>query len=327
MLLKLTTYYKSGRIPDLPGKNIFHSKELFRIYEATPHYNPLMIVGTIGNKPVVKLLAVIRKNSRLVIPSFIYRCEVYGTGEYLDEQIDKEKTFGEILEHLTNEAIRNSFLIEFRNLGNSLFGYKYFRANHYFPVNWLRVRNSLHSLQDPMDRVSISRKRQIKKGLANGAEIMEAETEEEINAFSRMLRKNYSAKIRKHFPDPSFFRLLGKQSPFSYIGKIFIVKYKQKIIGGSVCLFSGQEAYLLFSGGLRKTYAKQYPGVLAVWKAMEYCYENGFRHLEFMDVGLPFKKHSYRSFILPFGGKQSSTRRWFRFQWSFLNKLLEKIYV
>lgn len=327
MLLKLTTYYKSERIPELPGKNLFHSKELFRIYELTPHYKPLMIVGTVNNQPVVKLLAVIRKNSRLFIPSFIYRCDVVGIGEYLDETIDKEKTFGDILEHLTNEALRSSSIIEFRNLENALFGYKYFRLNHYFPVNWLRVRNSLHNLNDPAERISESRKRQIKKGLANGAEMLEAETQEDIIAFAKMLRKNYSAKIRKHLPDLNFFLLLDKQNALSYIGKIFIIKYKNKVIGGSVCLFSGENAYLLFSGGMRQSYSREYPGVLAVWKALTYCYENGYKHLEFMDVGLPFKKHHYREFILRFGGRQSSTRRWFRLRINFLNKLLEKIYV
>ena len=36
MPLKLTTYYHGKDIPELPGKNAFHSKELFQIYEATP---------------------------------------------------------------------------------------------------------------------------------------------------------------------------------------------------------------------------------------------------------------------------------------------------
>mgnify|MGYP000149247402 len=109
--------------------------------------------------------------------------------------------------------------------------------------------------------------------------------------------------------------------------KIFVVKYKEKIIGGSVCIYSGDDAYLWFSGGMRKTYALQYPGVLAVWKALEDAHQRGFRHMEFMDVGLPFRKHGYRDFVLRFGGKQSSTRRWFRINWSWLNKLLVKFYV
>lgn len=327
MLLQLTTYYEGNQIPELPGNNIFHSKGLFLIYEATSGYEPFLIVVYADNKPVAKLLAVIRKSKRMFPPSFIKRCEIYGTGEYFDETIDKESVFGEMLEHITLEALRKSFLIEFRNLDNSLFGYKYFRNNNYFPINWLRVRNSLHSLKQPMQRISESRRRQIKKGIQNGATISEAKTEEEIMSFAKMLSKNYSAHIQKHFPDPNFFRIIVKDKRLSEIAKIFIVKYKNKIIGGSVCLFSGDDAYLLFSGGMRKTYAKQYPGILAVWKAIEYSYEHKYLHLEFMDAGLPFKEHGYRDFILRFGGKQSSTRRWFRFQWNFLNKLLEKIYV
>ena len=50
-------------------------------------------------------------------------------------------------------------------------------------------------------------------------------------------------------------------------------------------------------------------------------------YLEFMDVGLPFRRHGYRDFVLRFGGKQSSTRRWFRVSWPWLNKLMVKFYV
>ena len=137
-----------------------------------------------------------------------------------------------------------------------MFGYRVFRANDYFPVNWLRVRNSLHSMKKTEDRFSPSRIRQIKKGLKNGAKVEEAHTVEEIHDFSRMLHKVYSSRIRRYFPANDFFR-----------------------------------------------------------------------HMEFMDVGLPFRKHGYRDFVLRFGGKQSSTRRWFRVNWNWLNKLLVKFYV
>ena len=98
------------------------------------------------------------------------------------------------------------------------------------------------------------------------------------------------------------------------------------IIGGSVCIYSGSTAYLWFSGGLRKSYALQYPGVLSVWKAMSDAKERGYEHFEFMDVGLPFQRHGYRDFVLRFGGKQVSTRRWFRFRWSWLNHLLQRCF-
>lgn len=148
MPLKLTTYYQGSEIPDFPGTNTFHSKELFQIYEETPGYTPLLIMASEDGKPVARLLAAIRKSIRMFPPAFIKRCEIYGTGEYLTAETDKERIFGEMLEHLTTEALRNSFLIEFRNLENAMFGYKYFRSNRYFPVNWLRVRNSLHGIEN-----------------------------------------------------------------------------------------------------------------------------------------------------------------------------------
>ena len=206
MPLKLTTYYHGKDIPDLPGNNTFHSKELFQIYEATPGYSPLLIVATEDGKPVARLLAAIRKTKKWLPSCLVKQCVVYGEGEFLEktftaEQKDslpnirerEEEVFGEMLEHLTQEASRTCILIEFRNLDNSMFGYRSFRNNDYFPVNWLRVRNSLHSSKKAEDRFSPSRIRQIRKGLKNGAKVVEAHTVEEIKEFSRMLHKVYSS--------------------------------------------------------------------------------------------------------------------------------------
>ena len=227
MPVRLSTYRKGNAIPPLPGTNIFHSTELFHVFEMTRGYEPLLIVAYIGNRPVGKLLAVIRKSVRLFPPAIIKRCEIYGTGEYFDEEQNKEDLFGEILEHLTNEVLCKSFLIEFRNLENPLFGYKAFRKNNYFAINWLRVRNSLHS-KTPYERLSMSRRRQINKALRNGAIMEIADNEKDIQDFSRMLKKAYSSQIRKHFPDIGFFRLLAWQNPEKELAKVFLVKYKGK---------------------------------------------------------------------------------------------------
>lgn len=327
MPIKLTSYYHGKDIPELPGYNTFHSKELFLVYEEANGYTPILIVASEENRPVAKLLAVLRKQTYFLSPLLGKRCEVYGTGEYLDNTIDKESVFGEMLEHLTNEALRHSSLIEFRNLENAMDGYKYFRANNYFAINWLKVRNSLHSVEKAEDRFSGSRVKQIKKGLLNGAVVQEAISEDDIQEFSRMLHKFYSFRVRRYFPSLQFFKLLNKRLISEKRAKIYIVKYKGKIIGGSTCVFSGDNAYLWFSGGMTKRYSYQYPGVLAVWIALKDAKEQGYRHLEFVDVGLPFQKHGYRNFVLPFGGKQSSTRRWFRFRWNLINNLLRRIYA
>ena len=125
--IRLMTYRKGSVLPVLPGELFPHSTELFRVYEQTPGYAPVLIVASIKERIVAKLLAVIRRSVRLFPPSIIKRCEVYGVGEYFDEDLNREDLFGQMLEHLTSEVSNECFLIEFRNLPASLFGYRFFR--------------------------------------------------------------------------------------------------------------------------------------------------------------------------------------------------------
>lgn len=323
--IRLMTYRQGSILPPLPGNSLPNSSELFRIYEQTPGYSPILIVASIDERPVAKLLAVVRQSKRLFPPSIIHRCEIFGTGEYFDERYQAEELFGEMLAHLTKEVQKECFLVEFRNLPSSLFGYKHFRTNGYFPINWIRVYNSLHSLP-PEERLDSSRRRQINKAMNHGVTLETASSEEEINAFLQMLRRNYSSKVRKHFPDLQLFRLLTQEYSNWESAKVFLVKYKGKIIGGSFCMYSAGNAFLCFSVGLRKTYPWLHPGIMAVWAAISHAHKHGYHHLEFVDAGLPFKKIGYRNFILRFGGKQTSTRRWFRFRWEWLNAIAIRLY-
>ncbi len=274
-----------------------------------------------------KILAVTRTQKKVFPPSIIKRCIIYDHGEFFcKSHNEQEILFGFMLEHLTKEALRNAFIIEFRNLSHAKFGYRFFRKNGYFPMNWLRVRNTLSKSKPIEYNFSPSRRRQIRKGLKNGAIAREAKSSDEINTFAEVLRKNYSSKIRKHFPNRTFFKNM-KNVLDNNNSRIFIVTYKDKIIGGSTCIYSKESAYLWFSGGLRKSYRTLYPGVLAVWIALKDAKQRGYKYLEFMDVGLAFRPHGYRDFVLRFGGKQSSTRRWFRFKWKWLNKTFIKLYI
>ena len=323
--IRLMTYRSGSVLPTLPGESLSNSSELFYVYGQTPGYTPILVVASVEERPIAKLQAVIRRSVRLFPPSIIKRCEIFGTGEYFDDTFSKEELFGLMLEHLTGEVLQECFLIEFRNLPTALFGYKHFRCNGYFPVNWIRVYNSLHSLS-PEERLDAKRKRQVSRALKQGVSLQEVKTEEEMNKFLKLLKRNYSSKIRKHFPDLQLFQQLIQGGPERKSARTFLVKYRNRIIGGSFCMYSHDRAYLCFSFGLRKTFAWLHPNSMAIWAALTDAHEKGYPHFEFIDAGLPYQKVGYRNFILSFGGKQISTRRWFRFRWEWLNKLAGRLY-
>ena len=323
--IRLMTYRNGNAIPTLPEQSLSNSSELFQVYGQTPGYTPILVVASIDETPIAKLQAVIRQSVRIFPPSLIKRCEIFGIGEYFNDTYSQEELFGLMLEHLTNEVQKDCFLIEFRNLPTALFGYKHFRRNGYFPINWIRVYNSLHNLS-PEERLESKRKRQIYRSFKYGVTLQEAQTEEDKKTFLQLLKLHYSSKLRKHFPDTKLFQLLTQGSTTGSISRIFTVKYKNRIIGGSFCMYSCDRAYLCFSFGLRKTFAWLHPNTMAIWAALIDAYQRGYPHFEFIDAGLPFQKVGYRNFILSFGGKQVSTRRWFRFRWEWINKLFTRLY-
>ena len=324
MAIRLTTYYHADDVPDLPGTNLFHSVDLFHILERTMGFMPRMIVAYEGSKPVGKLLVTVR---RIFSWTDIYqKAVIYGTGEYFNTSRKPDEIFAEILPYLDAQLIDNVFFLEFRNLEEPLFAYRYFRENQYFPVRWLRVQNSIH--HEIVDKwMSAKRRKHIQRGLESGAVLGVVQSEEELHVFFKMMKHFYQSKFSRYLPDLNFFRSLFTYKTDKQLAEIFTVKYKGKIIGGAVCFFSDTTAYLVFAGGLRKRYPMLYPNALAVWNAMVYAREHGYRHFEFMNAGLPFKKFGYRDFILRFGGKQFGTRRWFRMRWNWLNRLLIRFYV
>ena len=241
MTIRISTYEHSKDIPDLPGTNIFHSTELFQVLEQTPGYRPVLLVAWENDTPIGKLLCITRRNARLT--GLRKKTYAYGTGEYFNTSRKADEIFGNFLSYFTIIFQDQSFFLEFRNLEEPLFGYRYFRQNGYFPIRWLRVRNSIH--HQTLDKwISASRKRQIAHGLKNGATMDIARTQEDIEAFFNMLRKYYAAKIHRYLPDLRFFLSLLKRPSEHELGKIFLIRYKNKIIGGSVCLFSQNTTFL-----------------------------------------------------------------------------------
>lgn len=91
MAIRLTTYEHAKDIPDLPGTNVFHSTELFRILEQTPGYRPVLLVASEDDRPIGKLLCVTRRNFRLL--GFTNKTYVYGTGEYFKSKHSREEYF------------------------------------------------------------------------------------------------------------------------------------------------------------------------------------------------------------------------------------------
>ena len=219
--------------------------------------------------------------------------------------------------HALKEKLHNRTLyIEVSNLSQKMFAYRQLRQDGFFPVRWMSIHNSLHS-RTPEERISEKLYKRIGHARTRGIVTKTVETADEFHAFSRLLHHHNWFKPRRYIPHDDFFRGMLRQGRC----KIFITKFHERVIGCTVCVYSGKDAYLWYTASRRKSYAPLHPNAVTIWETICHAHAAGYDHIRFLDVGLPYRKNPYRDFILRFGGKEVSTYRWFRISIRWVNTL------
>ncbi|MBR3080519.1 MAG: GNAT family N-acetyltransferase [Prevotella sp.] len=315
--MNVSIFQHASQLPPIPAGSYFHSPELMELCERTPRHKPYMVVVQQGDGTVAAhLLAIVRYRHSWFPPYLYMHVRMMGEGEYHIEGINRQELFGLMAEAITTKLQNRTLYMEFSHLSEKMFGYRELRKMKYFPVRWMSVHNSLHS-RTPEERITERQLIRIENALNRGATTKEVQTDEEFRAFSRLLRHHNWFKPRRYLPDDQFFRGMMESGHC----KIFITLVHEHVIGCSVCIYSGSDAYLWYSASRRKSFAPFHPNAVTFWNTIKDAHASGYDHIRFIDVGLPFRKNPYRDFILRFGGKEVSTYRWFRISIRWVNKL------
>lgn len=322
-------YTHEKELPVLLPGNPLHSAEVFTMIKASGKAKPIMIVCRDENREIAHLLAVRHQGWRFIPFGLHTWYSVYGEGVYSEECKDREEVYALLLDKLfVIFDLRHTF-IEIRNLSDARFAYDVLSKRNFFPRRSLRIYNSLHG-RHPIERLTRSYRTHIRQAEARGVTYGRATTQAEIDEGIRLLRNYYATKIRRKFPNRKLIKtmLVDEKGNHSKLVALFVVRYNNRIIGSSLCLYTSERVYLAYSCGLRKRHPLLYPGIMAVWAAISDAHNFGYSHFEFLESNMLAGTHSgFINLILNFGGKQVSTRRWYHVQWNWMNKILRKIYV
>ena len=306
-------------LPLLDNGNFFHSVQLFRLAKQTPRQRPFMVVATASDGTVAShLLGIVRYRGSWFPPFLYSQCRMLGEGVYATNDANEcNELFGNMIAAL-NKRLGNTVLFtEVSNLSHKMFGYRELRQQHFFPVHWMSIHNSLHS-RPPIERISNRMKQHIERAYQRGVTTLEATTEQDFEAFSRLLRRHNILKPKRFIPDDQFFKGIVNQQA----GRLYVTKYHEHVIGCAAVAYSGRNAYLWYTAFRRKSFAFVHPDVLTIWHVLDDSHKRGYDHVFFLDVGLPFRKNPFREFILRFGGKPTSTYRWFHSPIRWVNTVL-----
>ena len=327
MKYSVNIYYNKEDLPDIDDINFFHHSSSFDWYNSTPTYKPFMLVAFKKAQPVAAMFAVIVRRNRFLRGSLFKRCFVSQQPSFFDETISKIDLFHVLISRLVDEVKNKVFLVRYDTLGSSIFGYKGFRKNRFYSIKWINVKNSLQRKRNIWDQLSNTRKNQVNKAIKKGVKIEEFTSEENLPEIYKLIEVTNNKKITHRFPPFKYFENFFHHYILKGKGKIILTRYQNKIIGGAVLGFEGNETvYCLYYWGKSKRYKNLYPTIFTLYSAMQLAEDNGFSFFDYMDVGFLNKNAGRSRFLLQFGGKQAATRRWYRYNWDLLNFFANKIY-
>ena len=320
--ISVTIYSRGQTLPPLLGSNFFHSAALFHIIEKSAGQRPFMAVATDSEGHEMGHLLAFAHTHRMWLPPFRYaQGRAYGEGDYRDDD-SREAVFGLLLRALTRKLRRRLCVcIEFSDLSRKMFGYRQFRENGYFPIGWMEVYNSLHSMP-PSERISAKMLSRIERVASMGVTTREVASVAELHQVYGLTSGFYRFKMRRVIPSEAQLSHLSQ----SEHARVFITTYHDRVIGGSVCLFSEGNAYLWYLASRRKRYHHLHPDTMTIWHVINWAWQHNYAHIHFLDVGLPVPHSPFRDFILSFGGKPASTYRWFSLMPGWLNAVVAWIY-
>ena len=326
MEYQVKIYGKKEDLPPLNDVKFFHYVSSFDWNQNISFYRPMMLIVFCDEKPIASMFALIMRINRLMYGSVFKRCYISQQPSFYEENVNKIEIFNLLISSLVKEVENKVFFIEYRNLNDAVFGYKGFRENGFYSAKWINVRNSLQRKRKIWDQLSSTRKNQVNKARRKGVVVEELTSRDKLREIYKLIDKSRNWKMSKKFPPYQYFEnffncyvSLGK-------GKILISRYNEKIIGGIILGFEQKTVYVLYFWGKEKRYKTYYPTVFTIYSAMEMAEKEGYEFFDFMDSGYLNINAGKPRFLLQFGGKPKSTRRWYRFNWRLLNFFAKKIY-
>ncbi len=328
MQYQIKIYSHKDDLPELTDKRFFHYASSFDWYRDISYYKPLMLVAYLNDKPVGAMFVLIMRLNRIFKASIFRRCYVSQPPVFYEkmEQSQQIILFNQMVKLLVEKIGRKVLYIEFRHLGNAVFGYKGFRENGFFSVKWINVCNSLQKKRNVWGQLSSTRKNQFNKARRAGVAVEELQSKEELPEIYKLIEQTRNWQFHHKFPPYEYFKNFFHYYISNGKGKILLTRYKGKVIGGIILGFEKEKVIVLYYWGKVKTYKSLYPTVFTIVSAMQMAEKEGYKYFDFMDSGYLNPKAGKPRFLLQFGGKPRATRRWYRFNWRLFNFFGKKIY-
>lgn len=275
----------------------FQTPEFYSFFNSIPGF--LAYAYAVEEQNELKSLCVVTIQKEKGITGFFSRRAIIYGGPLIKSF--KEEGLSELLKGISKDLKGKVIYLETRNFHDYRIHKEIFAKNNWVFEPYLNYHLNCDTENTVINNLNTNRKRQIKKAIKSGVELKEASNKEEVIEFYNILSNLYKDKIKKPLFPLEFFLKFNE----SNVGKILLVNYNSKIIGGIVCpILKDIAIYELYICGLDQEFKDQSPSVMATYAAIEYGFKNKLKYFDFMGAGKPNEDYGVRDFKAKFGGEQ-----------------------
>lgn len=277
--------------------SFFQTPECYHFYASLSFLKPFVYAVSENNKLVGVMCGYIIADGNIAKQFFSRRAIVPG-GLLLHADISFT-ALKSLLNEATTQLKRKAIYLEIRNYND----YSAFRpiieAAGFVYNAHLNFHVATPDVESALKKLNVTKRRDVKLSRNEGADWIESKDPDDVKEYYEILHDLYINKVKTPlFPREFFEKLVQLEN-----GKLFVIKYKNKVIGGSVCVaLPGVALYEWFVCGLDGQIKNIFPSTIATYAAIEYAAGNGFQRFDMMGAGKPDEAYGVREFKSKFGG-------------------------
>lgn len=278
--------------------NWFQTNECFEFYSSLSFLEPFKYEIKRGDEIKGRIVGYIQKDGSKIKQFFSRRAIING-GPMLTDDISNEEI--QTLLSTCKASLKNKVIyVESRNFSD------YSRHKELFQdCGWMyephynfHIDTSSSGIVEA--HLGKSRKRDIRTSLRDGATFGEAQSIYEVKNLYIILSRLYATKIKTPLFPWEFFEKLY----YASWGKIFVVRFEGRIVGGTICVCGEDTVYEWFACGEEGISKSVFPSTLATYSGIKYAAENGAIRFDMMGAGTPNDGgYGVRDFKAKFGGE------------------------
>jgi hypothetical protein len=295
-------------VGDHPDSNIFHTPEMFQVFNRTKGHRPDLWAATRGNRILALLLPVRITLMHGLFRHFTTRSIAYGSVLSATDKEGKD-ALSQLLEIYTNEVDGGVLFSQLRNLSNLEIIQPILRKYGFVYEDYLNYLIHLNRSPEAIfENFGRRTRKNIRRGLKQKETIVEEVKErDQLSICYDLLRRSYHA-AQVPLADQSLF-----EAAFDVLYPKGMVRFTLARVGEIQVATSVELLYkdVMYGwyGGVDREYSSYVPNELLMWNILKWGAEKGYRLYDFGGAGKPNEQYGVRDFKAKFGGELVSFGR------------------